>query len=250
MNWKEMMGFISTVVFLMPVVIIFLLRLNRFKCFLAAGLYYLLGFINSFLKEGYINTPTEFNKIFEIGYNLLDMPLMFIFLAYFSTSVDLGRKIRLSVLGFIAFEIAIVLIYGYNKAALTIIMAPGLAAVLFFTAVFFVRQIKITIQHQKATGKALMLSSLLFAYGCYSLIYIMYYLMQNQDVADIFIMYFIVTILSAVLLSIGMIFENKRIKKLKELKLVRKELSMVYGDSSSGKKVSAEIFTWNDDILN
>ena len=245
-----MMGFISTIIFLMPVAIIFLLRLNRFKCFLAAGLYYLLGFCSSFLKEGYLNTPKEFNQVFEIGYNLLDMPLMFIFLAYFSTSIDLGRKIRWSVLGFLAFEIAIVLIYGYNKQALTIIMAPGLAAVLFFTAIFFVRQIKITIQHQKATGKALMLSSLLFAYGCYALIYVMYYLMQAQDVTDIFVMYFIVTILSAVLLSIGMVVENKRIRKLKELKLVRKELSMVYGDPTSPKKITTEVFTWNDDILN
>jgi len=250
MNWKEMMGFISTIVFLVPVLIIFLLRLNRFKCFLAAGIYYLLGFCNSLLKEGYLNTPKEFNKVFEIGYNLLDMPLMFIFLAYFSTSIDLGKKIRMSVLAFLVFELAIVLIYGYNKEALTIIMAPGLAAVLFFTALFFARQIKITIQHQKATGKALMLSSLLFGYGCYALIYVMYYLIQTQDVSDIFVMYFIVTVLSAVLLSIGMIIENKRIRKLKELKLVRKELSMVYGDPSSPKKVSAEIFTWNDDILN
>jgi hypothetical protein len=250
MNWKEMMGFVSTIVFLMPVAIIFLLRLSRFKCFLAAGIYYLLGFCNSFLKEGYIYTPKEFNRIFEISYNLLDMPLMFIFLAYFSTSIDLGRKIRWSVLVFLAFEIVVVLIYGYNKQALTIIMAPGLAAVLFFTGLFFARQIKITIQHQKATGKALMLSSLLFAYGCYALIYVMYYLIQSQDVSDIFVMYFIVTILSAVLLSIGMVFENKRIRKLKELKLVRKELSMIYGDSSSPKKITSEIFTWNDDILN
>jgi hypothetical protein len=250
MNWKEMMGFISTIVFLVPVLIIFLLRLNRFKCFLAVGIYYLLGFCNSFLKEGYLHTPKEFNKVFEIGYNLLDMPLMFIFLAYFSTSMDLGRKIRISVLVFLIFELTAILIFGYNKEALTIIMAPGLAAVLFFSALFFIRQIKITIQHQKATGKALMLSSLLFAYGCYALIYVMYYLIKTEDVTDVFVMYFIVTTLSALILSAGMLVENKRIRRLKELKLVRKELSMLYGSPESPKKVSAEIFTWNDDALN
>ena len=250
MNWKEMMGFISTIIFLVPVLIIFLLRLNRFKCFLAVGIYYLLGFCNSFLKEGYVNTTKEFNKVFEIGYNLLDMPLMFIFLAYFSTSMNLGRRIRISVLAFLVFELAVVLIFGYNKEALTIIMAPGLVAVLSFTSLFFARQIKITIQHQKATGKALMLSSLLFAYGCYTLIYIMYYLIKTEYVTDVFVMYFIVTTLSALILSIGMIVENKRIKKLKELKLVRKELSMVYGDSASPKKVTTEIFTWDNDALN
>ena len=249
MNWKEMMGFISTIIFLVPVLTIVLLRLNRFKCFLAAGIYYFLGFCTSLLKEGYLHTPKEFNKVFEIGYNFLDMPLMFVFLAYFSTSIDLGKKIRIAVLAFLAFELAIILVFGYNIKALTIIMAPGLTAVLLFSATFFVRQIKITIQHQRATGKALMLSSLLFAYGCYAIIYIMYYLLRTQYVSDVFVMYFIVTTLSAIILSVGMIVENKRLKKLKELKLVRKELSMVYGNSTS-KKVSTEIFSWNDDILN
>lgn len=250
MNWKEMMGFISTIVFLVPVLIIVLLRLNRFKCFLAAGIYYLLGFCNSILKEGYLHTPTEFNKIFEITYNFLDMPLMFIFLAYFSTSVNLGKRIRISVLAFLAFEVAVALIFGYNKEALTIILAPGLIAVLFFSALFFIRQIKIAIQHQKATGKALMLSSLLFAYGCYSLIYIMYYVIRTKDVSDVFVMYFIVTTLSALILSVGMVVESKRIKKLKELKLVRKELNMLYGNTETSRKTSGELFTWNNDVLN
>ena len=74
--------------------------------------------------------------------------------------------------------------------------------------------------------------------------------MKTEYVTDVFVMYFIVTTLSALILSVGMIVENKRIKKLKELKLVRKELSMVYGDPSSPKKVSTEIFTWDNDALN
>ena len=249
MNWKEMMGFVSTIVFLVPVLIIALLRLNRFKCFLAAGIYYLFGFCNSFLKEGYINTPKEFNKIFEITYNLLDMPLMFIFLAYFSTSANLGKRIRISVLAFLTFELGIILIFGYTKEALTIIMAPGLAAVLFFSAIFFVRQIKITIQHQRATGKALMLSSLLFAYGCYALIYIMYYIIKTRDVTDVFVMYFIVTTLSALILSAGMVVENKRIKKLEELKQVRKELNSLYKEAPV-KTITSSQFLWEDDLLN
>ena len=249
MNWKEMMGFVSTIILLVPVLIIALLRLNRFKCFLAAGIYYLFGFCNSFLKEGYINTPKEFNKIFEITYNLLDMPLMFIFLAYFSTSANLGKRIRISVLAFLTFELGIILIFGYTKEALTIIMAPGLAAVLFFSAIFFVRQIKITIQHQRATGKALMLSSLLFAYGCYALIYIMYYIIKTRDVTDVFVMYFIVTTLSALILSAGMVVENKRIKKLEELKQVRKELNSLYKEAPV-KTITSSQFLWEDDLLN
>jgi hypothetical protein len=250
MNWKELMGFISTIAYLMPILIIILLRLNRFKCFLALGIYYLLGLCNNIMKEGYVPVPKVFINTFDITYNFLDMPLMFIFLAYFSTSVRLARKIRIAVLAFIVFEIVIALIYGYNKEALTIIMAPGLAGVLIFSGIFFIRQIGIAIEHQKATGKALMLSSLLFAYGCYALMYVMYYIIKTEDVADVFVMYFIVTILSAILISIGMIIENRRIKKLEELKLVRKELSMLYQDSNTKKITIPDSFFWENDLMN
>ena len=74
--------------------------------------------------------------------------------------------------------------------------------------------------------------------------------MKTEYVTDVFVMYFIVTTLSALILTVGMVVENKRIRKLKELKLVRKELSMVYGDATSSKKVSTEIFTWDNDVLN
>jgi hypothetical protein len=95
-----------------------------------------------------------------------------------------------------------------------------------------------------------MLSSLLFAYGCYSLIYIMYYVIRTKDVSDVFVMYFIVTTLSALILSVGMVVESKRIKKLKELKLVRKELNMLYGNTETSRKTSGELFTLNNDVLN
>ena len=250
MNWKEMMGFISTIIFIVPVFIIVLLRLNRFKCFLALGIYYLLGFCNNLMKEGYIPAAKEFSQTFEITYNFLDMPLMFIFLAYFSKSLNLAKRIRIAVLTFLAFEFAVALIFGYNKNALTIIMAPGLVVVLFFSTLFFLRQIRIAIQHHRATGKALMLSSLLFAYGCYALIYVMYYIAKTEDVTDIFVMYFVVTVLSALILSVGMIIENKRIRKLEELKLVRKELSMLYGDPTAKKIVIPDPFFLENDHLN
>jgi hypothetical protein len=245
MNWKEMMGLISTITILLPIFIIAFLRLHRFKCFLALGIYYVLAFCSNLISEGYINVGADFKRIFSIAINMLDAPLMLIFLAYFSSSLILSKRIRLFVLFFIAFELLITFIYGYNKNSITIIMAPGLVMILGISAWFFLRQIKITILHQKATGKVLMISSMLFAYGCYALIYVMYYLVESNDVSDIFLMYFIAGTLSALILSAGMMIENKRIRKLEELKITRKELHSMYGESHAKMTVELEKEQWN-----
>ena len=250
MNWKEMMGLVSTVTILLPIFIIAFFRLHRFKCFLALGVYYVLAFCSNLITEGYINVAPEFKRIFGITNNMLDAPLMLIFLAYFSTSAFLSKRIRYSVLIFLAFELVISVIYGYNKNAITIILAPGLALILCISVWFFLRQIKITILHQKATGKVLMISSLLFAYGCYAIIYVMYYLIETKDVSDVFVMYFIAGTLSALILSAGMIIENKRLRKLEELKIARKELNSIYGNISSKKNVSPEHFLWGNEQSN
>ncbi|MBK5272484.1 MAG: hypothetical protein JJE22_15895 [Bacteroidia bacterium] len=95
--------------------------------------------------------------------------------------------------------------------------------------------------HHKASGKAIMTSALLFAYGCYSIIYLLYYVFKThiengvlkQKELDVTVLiYFVVTTLSTVLMCAGLIIERKRIQKLNELKQTRKELSIIYQDAS------------------
>ena len=60
--------------------------------------------------------------------------------------------------------------------------------------------------------------------------------MKNDDYKkDAQLVYYLVTILSAILMSIGILIENKRIKRLDELKNTRKELATIYGE----RKVAA-----------
>ncbi len=248
MNWKDIMGLISTIALILPVVLIFTLRLHRFKCFLALAVYYLLSFNYNLMSENYIPVSEGFRKFFGITNNLLELPLMLTFMAYFSFSSALAKKIRYSVLVFLGFEIVVTIFFGYNKEAMTIIMAPGLSLLLFCSIWFSLRQIKITITQGKATGKALMITSMLFAYGFYMLIYILYYVVKSEEVADIFTMYFIAATLSALILSVGILIENKRIRKLGELKLTRKELNMVYDKSQPVTTVSLDPSVMEKDI--
>jgi hypothetical protein len=112
-------------------------------------------------------------------------------------------------------------------------MGPGILLVMVLCVGFFVRQIKIAITMHKASGKAIITASLLFGYGCYSIIYIMYYIMESKDVENTFLVYFFVSTFSSLLMTIGIYVEHKRVRKLSELKLVRKELSALYGEEKT-----------------
>jgi hypothetical protein len=58
-------------------------------------------------------------------------------------------------------------------------------------------------------GKSADRASLLFAYGCYGIIYLMYYIFKTQQVADTFLIYFLVVTISSFLLSAGIIMNKK-----------------------------------------
>ncbi|HRG83104.1 MAG TPA: hypothetical protein PLO99_11365, partial [Chitinophagaceae bacterium] len=104
----------------------------------------------------------------------------------------------------------------------------GVALILALSTYFFIRQTKIAITHRKATGKAVIAASLLFAYGCFGLIYLMYYVFRSTDVEDIFLIFFMVSTFSSLMLSVGIYIEEKRIRKLNELRVTRRELSNIY----------------------
>ena len=140
------------------------------------------------------------------------------------------RRLKGIILAVLVFELTVVLIKGFNVPSITIIMAPNLLLILGFCVYFFFRQVRITIMKSKGMGKSLMIASLLFAYGCYSIIYLMYYIFKTPHVADTFLVYFLVTTFSSFLMSAGIVIESKRIRKLEEVKIARKELLAIYQD--------------------
>ena len=147
----------------------------------------------------------------------------------------------------IGFEITVVLLKGFTINAITIILGPALLTVLFFCIYFFIRHTKITITHHKATGKAIIAASLLFAYGCYSILYLMYFVFKTKNVADTFLMYFMVSTLSSLVMCTGIIFERKRVQKLNELLQTRKELSDIYKDTKKAAPLRAAVLDFDKD---
>jgi len=260
MSWNSTMGLISTIALFLPIAFILSLRLVRYRTFPILLAYFGISFINNFLGEGYIHTSNNVIKYWGLTNNLLDPPVMLFFLTYFCTSAAQAKGMRILTLAFILFEIIVVSLLGYSKDAITVTLGPGLAIVFGFCLYFFIRQTKQAIMHRKATGKAFMSAALLFAYGCYFIIYLMFYIFEThlspikaneqQYIADTFLVFFFVVTLSSLLMCTGLYIESKRVQKLAELKITRKELSMIYEGTEKAAPLRAAILDFDRDQYN
>lgn len=250
MTWNDVMGMLSTAALSLPILIMIATRLAGYKTFPALAAYFGVLVIYNMFTQGYIKADPAFVQAFGISNNLLDAPLMLTFLAYFGSTTAFKQRMKILVAAFIAFELVIVSIFGYTVRAITITMGPGLLLVLGFCLHFFVRQTKITIMHHKALGKALIVASLLIAYGCYLIIYIMYYLLDIHNVQDTFLVYFIVTTFSSILMAYGIFIERKRVRKLSELMVVRKELSELYPNDKTAAPLRTAVFDYDKEQWN
>lgn len=231
MTWFEAVGLISAIALFLPIITAVILRLAWYKSFPALLVYYLLVSCQTFLALNFMKVDGTFVKYYGITNNFLDAPLILSFMTYFSKTASFRRKMKVIIPSFIAFEIIVIALKGYNTNAATIVMGPGLLLVLGFSLLFFLHQAKMTIIHQKAAGKALMAASLLFAYGGYAFIYVVYYILKTPNKADAFLIYFLIAIISSLITCAGIIYERKRVRQLTELKVAREELKIIYGGS-------------------
>jgi hypothetical protein len=253
MTWNSVMGLISSVALALPVIFILALRLGTYRSFPALLVYYVLVFAYNLFTENYVHVSTDFERNWGLANNLLDAPLMLFFLTYFSPSSAMTKKMKILIITLVAFDVLIIGLRGYNVDSLTIIMAPGLLSVLAFSLYFFVRQTKITIMHRKSSGKAVIAAALLFAYGCYGIIYLMYYVFNKiivNSIDDTFLVYFLVTTFSSIFICVGIVMERKRVQKLNELKVTRKELSIVYKESQPATTIKAAMLDFDREQWN
>lgn len=233
MTTMSVLGLISTFALLLPVSLIIIFRLTTYKSFPALFIYYLMILAYNVARLQYLQVSPEVIDYWNTVNNFLDAPLILFFLTYFSPGPVFTKRMRQVIAAIITFEIATISIVGFNHKAITIFLGPGIVIVFAFCLHFFVRQTKITISHHKSIGKAIVTAALLFAYGCYGIIYLMYYVFKMPNIADTFVIYFAVVTVSSIVISIGLIAERKRIRKLHELLQTRKELSVIYKNEAT-----------------
>lgn len=227
------MGLASTIALGLPVLALLVSRLAWYKSFAFLLIYYawILSY-NLFILD-YITPGKEFVYYFGTAANLLDAPLILLFLTYFSQTALFRKRLISFVFLFIIYEMIVLAIWGFTVKASTIILAPGLLTIVGLSVMFFIHQVKIAVVHQKAVGKAIMIASLLSAYAGYAFVYAVYYLVETPYKNDAQLIFYMVTIITSIPMAIGIFFDKKRVQQLEELKTTREELKAIYGEKDA-----------------
>lgn len=221
MNWYKLISIAATSSILLPIILILALRLFSIKSFLALLVYYILALTYNLMVGGVLVVSQDTLKTFSLSFNFLETPLILFFILFFTSSWRLSKQIKTAILIYIAFELLVITFFGFNVTATTITIAPGILLNLFYCIYFFYKQTQIHIMEQKDTGKTLMLASLLFAYGSFGLIYLLYYIMKTTHREDIFLVFNVVTIVSSIMMAAGIWLERSKINQPEELNNVK-----------------------------
>lgn len=163
------------------------------------------------MATGIWNLPIETKRIYGMTNNFLDLPLMMGFLFYFTSSWRLSKQMKLVILFYIAFEFMVLVINGTSKSSAAIVIGPGIVVLLGYSIHFFRNELQIKLHESQEMGKILMLSSLLFSYGCFSIIYFFHYILKTPYIQDVFLIYYSVTVISSILMVIGIWIERNNI---------------------------------------
>jgi hypothetical protein len=231
MTLLNSMGLISTIALLIPIILMLVFKLAWYKSFPALLFYYIILASYNITSLNYFTSfsaaTLESQKVIN---NLLEVPLVLLFFTYFSRTAEFRKKLIASIIAFLVFEVVTVAICGFSHKTTTIILAPGLLAVLILSTLFFIHQVKIAVIYLKAIGKAIMIAAFLFAYAGFSFVYIVNHVIETQYVMDVYLIYYLVTIITSIPMCVGIYFERKRVRHLSELQTTREELKKIYGE--------------------
>lgn len=230
MRWNAVPGIACLLAFLLPIAVIIFNRYYTHRSLAALLIYYILSALNIIMLQEFFPLSETIRMGFTIFTNYLIVPLMLTTLLFFCPIRQKQHIVNIFSVVFIAYEIVITLMYGFNKRAVAYILGPGLLLILLYTCYLFVRQVKFTIMHGKNQGRTLMLASTLFSYSCYMLIYYFYFVQKTPDTQDTVLLYFISSFIASILMALGLHLMRKRMKELKSLKVTRKELALFFSN--------------------
>lgn len=228
MNFNAILGILCAIAFLLPAIIILSSRLLINISLLALVVYFLIVAVCTLMSERIIIVDKEVQRNLGIINNYLDVPLIMASMLMFCNEKAKMRVVTTTILVFIVYEIIILFQHKLSSASSKYIMGPGILIVLGFAIYFFVGNIKNTIVQGKGVGKTLMITSILFAYGSYFIVYFFAYIQKTADKKDVFIIYYLTSIIFSALMSAGLIWVKKRLREIKEVQTTRRELNIFF----------------------
>lgn len=233
------MNIIAVVALFLPIAVIIIFRLSFHRTFPVLLFYYAFAFFFNMIILGYFkDIPNHIKSYIGVTNNLLDGPLVLAFLTYLSYTKKQRQLIWRLITGLLILSVIAVFIEGYNDDASRIVLGPSVIFILFFSVKFFNHFTKLIIRKPNAAGKTIMSASMIFCYTIYGVIYLFFYVFKIKNIEETFLFYFLATIFAAGGMAVGIFYEAKKIKRIREIKLVRKELAILYAEehNSPNKK--------------
>ena len=228
MNLSTILGIVSAVAFLLPALIILSSRLLINISLLSLVIYFLLVVCYILMSENVFLVNKDAQRNYAVINNYLDVPLILTAMLMFCTEKWKQRVIITTIFCFVVYEILIFSQYKLQPVSSKYIMGPGIILILLYSLYLFINNIKSTIVQGKGVGKTLMITSILFAYGCYFIVYLFAYIQKTSNRADVFIIYYLASIIFSILMSAGLIWVKKRLREIKEVQTTRKELNVFF----------------------
>jgi hypothetical protein len=228
MNVNTILGIISAIAFALPVLIIIFSRLYMNISLLALVIYFSLAFSYNLMVENVLVVAPDTRRVTGVLINYLDVPFILTVMLMFCTEKWTERAIKISLGVFALFEVVIFSKYQFSFVSSEYIMGPGILLIMGFSLYFFVNNIKLTIMQGKGVGKTLMITSILFGYGSYLIVYFFAFIQKTSNKGDVFIIYYLTSIIFSALMSAGLFYVKRRVKEIKEVQNTRKELSVFF----------------------
>ncbi len=228
MNLVSIMGVLSAFAFLMPVAIIAFYRLLSNSSLIALFFYFLLAAVYNLINLGIIAVPLKWEAGFHVIIKYLNTPLMLMTLRFFCTNMIEKRRLDISLVIFIVYELVIMYLFGFNSEGFVYIIGPGILMMLIYSCYFFSTWVRAGFEKKKGFGKTYMITSILFANGCYAMVYCFHYFQEATAIRDVFLIYHIASLLASVVMSIGLYIYTQRVKQVYDVLLTRKELQAFF----------------------
>lgn len=247
----NILTFIGIVALFAPILFVIINRLTTYKTFPILIVFYVLVVFYSLISEDYISVRPEIKSAVGFALNIVEIPLMLLFINYFSTSQVFTNRLRWIVGGYVMFETAMILIYGFTSKTINIILLPGLLLTFGITAHLFYKYLKAAVFFGRRIGKTIITASLMFNTGVYIILYLLIYVAHAPDLISLFVVYYLGTIITSATLCTGIVYEGRHVVKLHETLKVRKELADVYKNTDRSTIVrSAPMLDFDRELWN
>jgi hypothetical protein len=191
----------------LPIFFVIWKKLGEQKAFLIIGIYWMAsGIINLPTLLGIDHDNSMQSSITLVYNNLIDGPLVLLFFL-FGAQKNKKKIISYCLFCFILFELIVILFKGFNTNASIIIIAVDIFLALTFSIACIADYLS-KLEHSAFENTMVFINSaILFAYGVFIILYFFSFLGFGNPKADnieVFLIYYISMIFSAVLTCYGL----------------------------------------------